>query len=34
MPIYGYFLLPENVDRATRTGTLPLIPPPGNKIDR
>ena len=32
--IYGYYLLPENLQRATTTGTRPLIRPPGNKIDR
>ncbi len=32
--IYNYYLSPENIERASRTGTLPLIRPPGNKIDR
>ena len=32
--IYSYFLLPENIERTTGTGTQPLMRPPGNKIDR
>jgi hypothetical protein len=32
--IYNYFLLPKNIERATGTGTQPLMRPPGNKIDR
>jgi hypothetical protein len=32
--IYNYYLLPENIERAARTGTQPLMRPPGNKIDR
>ena len=32
--IYNYFLLPENIARATSSGTKPLMRPPGNKIDR
>jgi len=32
--IYNYYLLPENIERAARSGTKPLVRPPGNKIDR
>jgi len=32
--IYNYITSPENLARAERTGTAPLMRPPGNKIDR
>lgn len=32
--IYNYYVHSENLERAKETGTLPLLRPPGNKIDR
>ncbi len=32
--IYGYLAHPENIKRAKITKTLPLLRPPGNRIDK